>query len=119
MSSSCLQNIKTPAQIEAENYVTENFVRKKEKWTNKGTDKQHVADSLKHSAILSLPSFVPNFKILGQVDPEKSLKEKKFTDRQTDTQTLLQKRQKPNNPYTLRKPGVLKTNEDNEVYYCK
>ena len=34
---------------EAEKSVTENFVREKEKWTNKGTDKQYVADSLLHS----------------------------------------------------------------------
>ena len=33
----------------AEKSVTENFVREKEKWTNKGTDKQYVADSLLHS----------------------------------------------------------------------
>ena len=31
--------------------------------------------------------FVPNFKILSQVVSEKSLTEKKFTDRQTDRQT--------------------------------
>ena len=37
------------AQIEAEKSVTENFVRDKEKWTNKGTDKQYVADSFIHS----------------------------------------------------------------------
>ena len=36
---------------------------------------------------LSLSSFVPNFKFLIQVDAEKSLTEKKFTDRQTDRQT--------------------------------
>ena len=29
----------TLAQIEAEKSVLENFVREKEKWTNKGTDK--------------------------------------------------------------------------------
>ena len=45
MSSSCIQNLKTLAQIEAEKSVTENFVREKEKWTNKGTDKPYVADS--------------------------------------------------------------------------
>ena len=39
----------TLAQIEAEKSVTENFVREKEKWTNKRTDKQYVADSLLHS----------------------------------------------------------------------
>ena len=31
--------------------------------------------------------FVPNFKILGAVVPEKSLTKKKFTHRQTDTHT--------------------------------
>ena len=45
LSSCCIQNLKTLAQIEAEKSVTENFVREKEKWTNKGTDKQYVADS--------------------------------------------------------------------------
>ena len=37
---------------------------------------------------LSLPSFVPNFKILGQVVPEKSLTEKKvYKHTHTHTQT--------------------------------
>ena len=47
LSSCCIQNLKTLAQIhvEAEKSVTENFVREKEKWKNKGTDKQYVADS--------------------------------------------------------------------------
>ena len=76
MSQSCIQNLKTLAQIEAEKSVTENFVREEEKWTNKGTDKQHVADFFLTQYNLSLPSFVPNFKILGQVVPEKSLTEK-------------------------------------------
>ena len=49
LSSSCVQNLKTLAQIEAEKSVTENFVREKEKWTNKGTDKRYVASSLLHS----------------------------------------------------------------------
>ena len=44
-----MKNLKTLAQIEAEKSATENFVREKEKWTNKGTDKQYVADSLLHS----------------------------------------------------------------------
>ena len=35
----------------------------------------------------SLSSFVPNFRILTQVVAEKSLTEKKFTDRKTDRQT--------------------------------
>ena len=34
-----------------------------------------------------LSSFVPNFRILTQVVAEKSLTEKKFTDRQTNRQT--------------------------------
>ena len=34
---------------EAEKFVIENFVREKEKWTNKETDKPYVADSLIHS----------------------------------------------------------------------
>ena len=29
--------------------MMENFIGKKEKWTNKGTDKQYVAGSLLHS----------------------------------------------------------------------
>ena len=37
MSSSCIQNLKILSEIEAEKSV--NFVREKEKWTNKGTDK--------------------------------------------------------------------------------
>ena len=49
LSSCCIQNFKTLAQIEAEKSVTENFVREKEKWTNKGTDKRYVADSFLHS----------------------------------------------------------------------
>ena len=39
VSPSCIQNLKTLAQKEAEKSVTENIVRDKEKWTNKGTDK--------------------------------------------------------------------------------
>ena len=49
LSIYCIQNLQTLTQIEAEKFVTENFVREKEKWTNKGTDKQYVADSLLHS----------------------------------------------------------------------
>ena len=40
---------KDPVQKEAEKSVIENFVREKEKWTNKGTDKQNMADSLIYS----------------------------------------------------------------------
>ena len=92
MSSCCIQNLKTLAQKEAEKSVTENFVREKEKWTNKGTDKQYVADFFVTQYNLYLPSFVPNFKILGQVVPEKSLTEnfvrekEKWTNKGTDKQ---------------------------------
>ena len=57
LSSCCIQNLKTLAQIEAEKSVTENFVREKEKWTNKGTDKQYVADSLLHSTTCHYQAF--------------------------------------------------------------
>ena len=45
LSSSCIQNLKTLSEIEAEKFPTESFVREKEKWKNKGTDKPYVADS--------------------------------------------------------------------------
>ena len=51
---------------------------------NKGTDKQYVAVFFFATQYnLSLSSFVTNFKVLGQAVAEKSLTEKKFTDRQT------------------------------------
>ena len=50
----------------------ETFIGKKEKWTNKGTDKQYVAVT-QHN--LSYPTFVPNLIILSQVVAEKSLTE--------------------------------------------
>ena len=46
---------------------------KKEKWTNKGTDKQYLAEFFYTQYNLSYLMFVPNFKILGQVVPKKSL----------------------------------------------
>ena len=46
--------------------------------------------------------FVPNFIILCQAVPEKSLTEKKFTHTHARTQTSLQKRQKLYTPYILR-----------------
>ena len=49
--------------------MMENFIGKKEKWTNKGTDKQYVADSLLHS---TTSTFVPNLIILSQVVAMKS-----------------------------------------------
>ena len=56
----------------SENSVTEFFAREKEKWINKGTDKQYVAN-LNTQNNLSLPSFVPNLKILSPVVSEKYL----------------------------------------------
>ena len=44
--------MKTLAQMGAEKSVKENFVREKEKWTNKGTDRQYVADSLLHTQLV-------------------------------------------------------------------
>ena len=41
-------NFKILVQVVPEKSLTENFVRDKEKWTNKGTDKPYVADSLTH-----------------------------------------------------------------------
>ena len=69
----CIQNLKTLALIEAEKFVTENLLGEKEKWTNKGNDKQQHADSLFKQYNKSYPTFVPNFKILGIVVSEKSL----------------------------------------------
>ena len=53
--------------------MMENFIGKKEKRTNKGTNKQYVANSFNTRYNLSYPMFVSNFKILGQVVAEKSL----------------------------------------------
>ena len=48
-----------------------NLIGKKEKWTNKGTDMQYVAEFFIQYN-LSYLTFVPNFKILGKVVTEKS-----------------------------------------------
>ena len=68
----CIQNLKTLDLIEAKKFVTENLLGQKEKWANKGNDKQQQADSLTQYN-KAYPPFVPNFKILGTVVPEKSL----------------------------------------------
>ena len=44
-----IQTMNTLAFIGAEKYVTEVFMREKEKWPNKGNDRQEVADSLIHN----------------------------------------------------------------------
>ena len=67
------------------------------------TDKQYVAVSVTQYNS-SLSSFVPNFRILTQVVAEKSLTEKKFTNKQTQ----LQKRQKLYTPDILRTGGMIK-----------
>ena len=41
-------NFKILGQVVAEKSLTKNIFGKKEKWTNKGTDKPYVADSLIH-----------------------------------------------------------------------
>ena len=46
--SMCIQNLKTLALIEAKKFVTENLLGDKEKWINKGNDKQQHAESLLH-----------------------------------------------------------------------
>ena len=46
--------------------MMENFIGKKEKWTNKGTDKQYVADSLIHNTIqLIIPNVCTEFQNPG------------------------------------------------------
>ena len=42
----CLPSFKILRQVVPEKSLTKNVVREKEKWTNKGTDKPYVADSL-------------------------------------------------------------------------
>ena len=48
--SRCIQNLKTQAVIGAEKSVMKSFIGEKEKWTNKGNDKQQHADSLLHKS---------------------------------------------------------------------
>ena len=89
-SPMCTQNFETLAPIGAEKSVTEISIWEKEKWRNKGTDKQYVAVFFVTQYNSSLSSFVPNFRILTQVVAEQPLTEKKVyrqTNRQTDKQT--------------------------------
>ena len=46
LSTFVIQKLKALSKIKAEKSVTKKFVREKEKWTNKGTDTQYIADSL-------------------------------------------------------------------------
>ena len=55
----------------------------------------------------SLSSFAPNFRILSQVVAEKSLTEKKFTDRQTNKQkNTITEKAKTIYPYILHTGGI-------------
>ena len=68
--SRCIQNLKRLAIIGAENSATKSFIGEKEKWTNKGNDKQQHADSLLHNTTSHTQHL---YQILGTVVPEKSL----------------------------------------------
>ena len=100
-----IQHLKTLAQNSKGSLeICDNFfVGEKENWTNKGTDKQYVANSFIHSATYHY-HIVPHFKILSQVESEKTLTEKMLTDIYTN----IVKRQKQYPPplYILRMPGV-------------
>ena len=76
--------------------MIEKFIGKKEKMTNKGTDKPLLCGVLFNTQYnLSYPMFVPNFKILGEIfDEKKSL------------HTNTRKKQKLYTPYILRILGV-------------
>ena len=45
----CIKSLKTLGLIKAKKFVTETLLGEKEKWTNKGNDKQQHADSLLHN----------------------------------------------------------------------
>ena len=83
-------NFKSLSQVVSEQSLTETIAREKEKWINKETDKQYVADSLMHDTTCRHTFFLPNFKILNEVVSEKSLMEK--VCRHTDKLTSIQKR---------------------------
>ena len=51
---SFVPNFMILGQVVPEKSLTEIFVREKEKWTNKGTDKQYVADSLLHTVTVQI-----------------------------------------------------------------
>ena len=77
----------------------EKNIGKKEKRTDKGTDKQcGLFFNTRYN--LSYPMFVQNFKILGQVVAEKYLTKNDYTHTNT------RKKQKLYTPYILRIPGV-------------
>ena len=103
MSSSCIQNLKILSEIEAEKFVTENFVREKENGQIQGLI-SHMWLIFGYTVKLVIPDVVPNFKILGQEVSKKSLTENSLhTHRHTNIRT---EKAKTINPYILRIPGV-------------
>ena len=58
---SFVPNFMILGQVVPEKSLTEIFVREKEKWINKGTDKQYVADSLLHSTTCHYQVFFTKF----------------------------------------------------------
>ena len=71
----CIQNWKTLALIEAKKFVAENLLGEKEKWTNKAMiiSSRLILFYTFNDTTNHTQQFVPNFKILGAVVPEKSL----------------------------------------------
>ena len=57
--------------------MTEIFIGEKEKWINKGNDKQEEADSRLHNTTSYTQHLYQISKFLGSVVPEKSLTKKK------------------------------------------
>ena len=55
----CIQNLKTLALIEAKKFVTENLLGGKDKWTNKGNDKQQASSML--ILFYTIQQVIPNF----------------------------------------------------------
>ena len=93
----CIRNLKTLALIEAEKSVTENLISEKEKWTNKGNDKQEEA--------YTMQQVIPNICTKFQ-NPKFSSSWEIFDEKKVYTHTQLLKRQKLYTPYKLRIPEV-------------
>ena len=86
--------------MEAEKSVMEIFIGEREKWTNKGNDKQEEADSLLHSTSYTQHLYQnPRCSSSREIFDEKKV----FTHGHTQT---VRKRQKLYIPYILRIPGV-------------
>ena len=62
-----------------------------------------LSEKKKNGQIKGLTNFVTHFKILSQAVPEKTLTEKKLTDRHTN---IVTERTETINRYMLRMPGV-------------